>query len=139
MTAAMKPHFIVYVADQEASARFYARVLDRRPVLDVPGMTEFALDAGAVLGLMPATGISRLLGDRLPPVAGAGTAKAEIYLRVEDAAACHARAIASGARELSGLEPRDWGDDVAYSLDPDGYVLAFAQASHREETDRARS
>ncbi len=32
-----------------------------------------------------------------------------------------------GARELSGLEKRSWGDLAAYSLDPDGYVLAFAK------------
>jgi hypothetical protein len=38
-----------------------------------------------------------------------------------------ARAVAAGAREISGLEPRDWGHDVAYALDADGHVLAFAR------------
>lgn len=124
----MTPHFILYVADQGAAARFWAAALDRAPSLDVPGMTEFPLDGGAVLGLMPAAGIRLLLGDALPaPAAGADAAKAELYLRVADPAACHARALAAGARELSPLASRDWGDEAAYSLDADGHVLAFAR------------
>lgn len=126
----MTSHFILYVADQEASTRFYSHVLDLDPILNVPGMTEFQLDRSAVLGLMPASGISRLLGDKLPaPLVGAGAAKAEVYLLVEDPAAYHSRSIGSGGRELSALQPRDWGHDVAYSMDADGYVLAFAQAT----------
>ncbi len=53
--------------------------------------------------------------------------RAELYLRVDDAAAYHARALAHGAVELSPLVDRDWGDRAAYSLDPDGHVLAFAE------------
>ena len=121
-------HFILYVADQPSSAVFYARVLGNPPSLDVPGMTEFTLAAGAVLGLMPENGIRRLLGERLPDPAGArGTPRAELYLHVGDPAAHHARALAAGARELAPLARRDWGDDAAYSLDLDGHVIAFAR------------
>ncbi|MCB0009465.1 MAG: VOC family protein, partial [Anaerolineales bacterium] len=59
-------HLILYTADQAASAAFYAKVLGLAPRLDVPGMTEFALPGGAVLGLMPIAGIRRLLGAALP-------------------------------------------------------------------------
>jgi len=45
---------------------------------------------------------------------------------VLDAAAYHARARAADATELSPLTRRSWGDDAAYCLDPDGYVVAFA-------------
>ena len=129
----MSAHFVLYVADQQESTRFYSYVLDREPLLNVPGMTEFHLDGSAVLGLMPASGISRLLGNRLPaPAAGAGAAKAEIYLLVEDAATYHARSLHGGARELSALQRRDWGDEVAYSMDTDGYVLAFAQVARAD-------
>ncbi|MEQ1505820.1 MAG: VOC family protein [Myxococcota bacterium] len=114
---------IAYVRDQASARAFYQRVLDRAPTLDVPGMTEFALGDGAVLGLMPEAGIERLIGG---PVAGAGI-RAELYLVVDDPAAWHARALAAGATERSALQPRDWGDDVAYSVDPDGLVLAFAR------------
>lgn len=123
-------HFILYVADQGRSTAFYAAALGQPPRLDVPGMTEFELAAGAVLGLMPEAGIRRLLGPALPdPSRAAGVPRAELYLVVGDAAACHARALAAGARELSPLSPRDWGHRVAYALDPDGHVVAFAAAS----------
>jgi catechol 2,3-dioxygenase-like lactoylglutathione lyase family enzyme len=122
-----RAHFILYVKDQAASAAFYARALGRAPQLDVPGMTEFPLGAGCVLGLLPEAGIRRLLGEKLPDPAGAsGVPRAELYLLVDDPAACHSRALAAGARELSPLLPRDWGHRAAYSLDPDGHVLAFA-------------
>jgi len=63
-------------------------------------MTEFALGTGIVLGLMPETGIRSLLGSALPdPAAGRGIPRAELYLVVDDAAAC---------------------------LDPDGHIVAFA-------------
>jgi uncharacterized glyoxalase superfamily protein PhnB len=125
----MKAHFILYVSDQKASAAFYAAVLQAEPRLDVPGMTEFQLNDGAVLGLMPQTGIKRLLGDKLPdPTKASGIPRAELYIITDDPAGHHQRALQSGAKELSPLLPRDWGHTVAYSLDPDGHVLASAQA-----------
>jgi uncharacterized protein len=120
----MSPHFILYVRDQRASAAFYRAVLAREPRLDVPGMTEFALD-GAVLGIMPEAGIRRLLGVALPE--SSGGLRAELYVLVDDPAAFHRRALDAGARELSPLAPRDWGHVAAYSLDGDGHVLAFAR------------
>ena len=123
----MIAHFILYVRDQAASARFYRAVLGVAPRLDVPGMTELEL-GGAVLGLMPEAGIRRLLGDALPdPASANGVPRAELYLVVDDPASFHRRAIEAGAREISALAPRDWGHEAAYSLDPDGHVLAFAR------------
>ncbi len=117
--------FILYVADQAVSAAFYRRVLAAEPVLDVPGMTAFALPGGAQLGLMPEAGIERLLpGLR---ATGAQHSRAEVYLWVPDPAAWHQRAVDAGAFELSPLAPRGWGDRAAYSRDPDGHVLAFAE------------
>jgi catechol 2,3-dioxygenase-like lactoylglutathione lyase family enzyme len=125
-----RAHFILYVADQRASARFYERVLATPPTLDVPGMTEFSLGEGVVLGLMPAAGIRRLLDAVLPdPDRAAGVPRAELYLVVDDPGAYHQRALTAGATELDALAPRDWGDHVAYSMDPDGHVLAFAKES----------
>lgn len=120
-------HLILYVAGQSAATAFWTAVLDRPPALDVPGMTEFRLTEGTVLGLMPEADIVELLGPTLPDPAGArGTPRCEVYLVVDDPAAYHDRALAAGARELSPLAPRNWGDTAAYSLDPDGHVLAFA-------------
>ncbi len=118
---------ILYVADQARSRQFYRGVLNAEPILDVPGMTEFELPGGATLGLMPEAGIRRLLGPVLPdPAAGSGIPRVELYLRVPNPGEWHARALAAGAVELSSIAARDWGDQVAYSMDPDGHVLAFA-------------
>lgn len=93
-------------------------------------MTEFSLSDTCVLGLMPEAGIKRLLGSQLPdPAVANGTPRAELYLRVDNPQAFHQRALEMGARELSGLEKRNWGDLAAYSLDPDGHVLAFAKSA----------
>ena len=118
-------HIILFVADQEASARFYAQVLGSTPRLNVPGMTEFQLPGGAVLGLMPERGVARLFDARLS-TQRAG-ARVELYLHVDDADAMHERALAAGATSLSEMADRDWGHRVAYSQDPDGHVLAVAR------------
>ena len=123
-----KCNIILYVESQERATSFYSNVLDRSPDLNVPGMTEFRLSNDVVLGLMPVAGIKRLLGSVLPdPHGAAGIPRAEIYLTVDRAGDYHQRAMKAGARELSPLSLRDWGDRAAYSLDPDGHVLVFAE------------
>ena len=127
--------FILYVASQEDSTAFYSRVLAMEPSLHVPGMTEFTLNEGCRLGLMPEKGIVKLLGDVLPnPAAAAGIPRSEAYLLVDDPKAFHERALRNGAKELSPLTQRDWGDFAAYSLDPDGHVLVFARPVAPTET-----
>lgn len=117
---------ILYVADQQAATEFYSAVLNQVPTLNVPGMTEFSISESCFLGLMPAAGIKRLLGDALPDPTRA-VPRAEIYLQVDDPAEYHKRALTNGATELSPLQPRDWGDVAAYCLDLDSHVLAFAK------------
>ena len=117
-------HFILFVADQDAATSFFAEVLDRAPRLHVPGMTEFELAGGAVLGLMPEGGIERLL-PRLDTQA-AGVSRAEIYLVVDDPEAHLARAVGAGAELLAEVGPRDWGHRAGYCRDANGHVLAFA-------------
>lgn len=119
-------HLILYVRDQERARAFYQAALGFAPRLHVPGMTEFELTGGAVLGLMPEVGIRRLLPSMPDPAAASGVPRAEVYLVVAAPAAALARALAAGARELSAVERRNWGDDAGYCLDPDGHVLAFA-------------
>lgn len=124
-----RAHLILYVADQSTAAAFWEQVLGTAPVLDVPGMTEFALTDRTVLGLMPEAGIRSLLGPGLPdPARARGVPRAEVYLVVDDAPAHHRRALAAGATELSPVAPRSWGVRVGYSLCPDGHVVAFAGA-----------
>ena len=128
----MISHFILYVSSQNNSADFYRTVLNMVPNLDVPGMTEFKLSDSCTLGLMPEASIKRLLGSPLPdPTKANGVPRAELYLVVEDSAEYYSRALNSGAKPLSDLSLRDWGHTVAYCLDPDGHVLAFAEVNKR--------
>ena len=123
----MTVHTILYVADQRRSTVFYAAVLATAATLDVPGMTEFQLGAGHILGLMPEQGIRRLLGDSCPDPAGAsGIPRVELYFRVTDPESMFQRAKDAGARELSPIQARGWGDRAGYLMDPDGHVLAMA-------------
>jgi hypothetical protein len=55
-------HLIRYMSDLAGATAFWRAVLEREPVLDEPGMTEFALGDQIVLGLMPEAGIGALLG-----------------------------------------------------------------------------
>lgn len=120
-------HLVFYVRDQQASEAFYRALLGCEPVLSVPGMSEFELGDGCVLGLMPERGIARLLGSALrDPAEANGIPRAELYLVAPQARELQRRAIAAGARELSPFAARDWGHEVAYVADPDGHVLAFA-------------
>lgn len=128
MSSVSRTHFILYVKDQAASRRFFEAALGLSPSLDVPGMTEFAIAPSTVIGLMPEDNIARLLGLAAGDFPHSGI-RGELYLIVEDPAACHRRALEAGARELSPLAPRNWGDEAAYCVEPNGYVLAFARPS----------
>lgn len=122
------PIFILYVADQARSRAFYRQVLQAEPVLDVPGMTEFALPGGALLGLMPEQNIRRILGEAVPaPQLGSGIPRCELYLFVAEPGRVLERAMAAGAKMLSPLAPRNWGDTAVYVADPDGHIVVFAQ------------
>jgi len=128
-------HCILYVDDQKASTAFYAALLEKAPSMDVPGMTEFELPGGTVLGLMPRQGIQTLLEpDSKLEVFTASSLPAwtsELYLVVEDAQAYLDRALCAGGRLLSSIAERDWGHRVGYCLDLDRTVLAFAEAEDR--------
>jgi uncharacterized protein len=125
----MKAHFILFVSDQQSSTSFYSHVLASEPSLNVPGMTEFDLGGGAVLGLMPTTGAANLLGSVVTS-GGASPPRTETYIVVDDAGAFHGRAVAAGGREISPLSKRDWGHSAAYCLDPDGHIIAFAEITN---------
>jgi uncharacterized protein len=115
-------NIILFVADQHKATEFFRSVLLRKPTLDVNGMTEFEFGSQCVLGLMPRSGIERLL-----PITTGATPTGELYLTVDDPAEYHARALAAGATELSPLQKRDWGDEAAYSQTSDGHILAFSR------------
>lgn len=113
-------HCILFVDDQVRARDFYRATLDKKERLDVPGMTEFELRSGLILGLMPRSSMRSLLG------LVAGNHSSELYLVVSEPERWIQRAQNHGATVLSPLAERDWGARVAYLLDPDGHILALA-------------
>jgi predicted enzyme related to lactoylglutathione lyase len=51
----------------------------------------------------------------------------ELYILVDDPTETSARAVRLGAKKLREPTKMDWGAVVAYVMDMDGYVLAFAK------------
>lgn len=120
-------HFILYVSDQNKSTEFYTQALQKSPVLNVPGMTEFKLADNCIFGLMPSNGIKKLLGDSIThPEDAAGIPRAELYLRVSNPEEAFNFAIEAGGKLLSPVQERNWGAKAGYFADPDGHIIAFS-------------
>ncbi len=119
---------ILYVNNQQASAEFYTKLFRQSPDLDVPGMTEFKLAENCKLGLMPNKGIAKILADKTPhPDLGNGIPRCELYFYVENIELEFDNAINIGAKLISAIKARDWGDKVCYFSDMDGHIIAFAE------------
>ena len=119
---------ILYVENQQASTMFYEKLFRQKPDLDVPGMTEFKLAENFKLGIMPNSGIAKILANKTPdPKSGNGIPRCELYLHVDNLASEFENALAIGAKFISPISDRDWGDRVCYFADLDGHILAFAE------------
>lgn len=130
-------YVVFYVASQERSARYYGAVFQCDPAVDKPGITEFLVRDDTYLALLTFDGAVKLHGERFPRTASGAIEpstrpNAELYLVVDDPAAYHQRALAAGAIELSSMQLRGWGHRAAYSMDPDGNVIGFAQVERGE-------
>ncbi len=123
-----KIHTILFVQDQEKSTVFYSSLLNIEPQLFVPGMTEFNLSNECILGLMPISGIKKILGSHLFDTKNLNIKpQSEIYLLVNNADDYLKRAAALNAVELSPMQERNWGHKAAYYFDPDNHIIAIAE------------
>lgn len=123
----MQVQFILYVMDQQRSRDFYSALLKKLPVLDVAGMTEFVLSDQVKLGLMPESGIAKIITPACAdPATGSGIPRCELYLTVDNAPEWFAHALSCGALLVQDMQNRDWGACVGYVADPDGHIIAFA-------------
>lgn len=119
---------IFYVEDQERSKLFYEQLFQCKAILHVPGMTEIQIENGFKLGLMPENGIAKIITPVAPhPALGKGIPRCELYIHVQNIEEWILRSISAGAKIISAPKNRDWGDRVAYVMDPDAHVLAFAK------------
>lgn len=123
----LAPIFILYVASQERSKNFYRSVLQKEPILDVPGMTEFQISEQAILGLMPEENIAKILGNSVPhPNTGNGIPRNEVYLYVDQPEEFQKRVVENGGKLINPYQDRTWGDKAVYCSDPDGHIVVFA-------------
>lgn len=120
--------FILYVSDQSRSCDFYKNLFKAEPSLNVEGMTEFDLIDGIKLGLMPESGVSKILSPQMPnPASASGIPRCELYLCVTNAAEFIKRGVELGGTLISEVQPRNWGDKVGYISDLDGHIIAFVE------------
>jgi uncharacterized glyoxalase superfamily protein PhnB len=61
------------------------------------------------------------------PDTGNGIPRCELYLSVKDIQMEFENATSAGAKSISPIIDRDWGDKVCYFADPDGHIIAFAE------------
>lgn len=118
---------ILAVEDLQRALAFYSAAFGWPQVVNVPVYAELALPEGMRLGLYQREGFGRNTGRapaRLPPGEIAPT---ELYFYPDDLEEAIQRLLAAGARKLSELAARDWGDEAAYFADPEGNVLVLAR------------
>jgi predicted enzyme related to lactoylglutathione lyase len=108
---------ILYVADPQASARLYAKLLDAQHVESAPTFVLFPLENGRMLGLWAKS-------DAVPAADFHGSGS-ELALRVADDAevdALHVKWREAGARILQAPTRVDFGYTFT-AADPDGHRL----------------
>jgi predicted enzyme related to lactoylglutathione lyase len=122
-------HVIFAVSDVGRSVAFYQGVFDwpRNEQIDYREYVELHAPDGTLglceretyAGLTQATPMTPQNGDVSP---------AYLYVRVADVGTTIAKLDEAGARPLAPLSRRSWGEEAAWFADPDGNVVAVAQA-----------
>jgi predicted enzyme related to lactoylglutathione lyase len=123
---------ILAVPDLAAAVAFYRRAFDWPALVEAPVYVEFGVPGGMRLGLYERSGFGRNTGQEPAQIPPGALASTELYLYPDDLDSTLAALEAAGARRLSALAARDWGEEVAYYADPVGNVLALAR--RREAT-----
>lgn len=118
---------ILAVEDLPREVAFYRDAFGWPATVEVPIYVEFALPAGLRLGLYQRRAFAANPGALPPPRPPGSIAGTELYLYPDDLEPALARIEEAGARLLSPLLPRDWGDEAAYYADPEGHVVVLAR------------
>jgi hypothetical protein len=80
-------------------------------------------------GLYQRDGFGRCAGKVPKPIPEGELGGTELYFLTDDLIGAIGRLEAAGARQLSPLQIRPWGDEAAYFADPDGTVLVIARTA----------
>jgi predicted enzyme related to lactoylglutathione lyase len=121
---------IFAVNDVRRSVAFYQGVFGwpRNELIDYREYVELHA-SGGTLGLCERDTYASLTQATPMTPENGDVSPAYLYVRVPDVREAIARLDEAGARPLAPLAPRSWGDEAAWFADPDGNVVAVAQAS----------
>jgi lactoylglutathione lyase len=111
-------YVVRFVADLDASVRFYAELLGQRLTKRTEHWAQF--DCGSLtFGLYDRPTMAANLGVADAEL-GSAPGALELAFEVSDCDAAYGAAIVAGARGYRPPEDRPWGERTAYLLDPDG-------------------
>lgn len=122
---------ILAVCDLRRTVSFYRAAFGWEQTVDEPVYAEFQMSANQRLGLYQREGFGRCAGKVPRPIPEGELAGAELYFFSDDLAGAIGRLEAAGARHLSPLQIRSWGDEAIYYSDPDGTVLVLARTANK--------
>ncbi len=118
---------ILAVKDLPAAAKFYQQAFGWPMRVEVPVYVEFGLPDGRGFGVYQREGYAHNTGQLPAALPTHAISATEIYLHCENLELSIEQLKEAGARELSALAERDWGDQAAYFADPDGNVIVVAR------------
>jgi predicted enzyme related to lactoylglutathione lyase len=123
-------HVIFAVSDVGRSVAFYQGVFHwlRNERISYQEYVELHAPDGT-LGLCERETYATLTQATPMAPSNGDVSPAYLYVRVPDVRTTIARLEEAGARPLAPLAPRSWGEEAAWFADPDGNVVAVAQAS----------
>lgn len=118
---------VLAVEDLAVSLAFYRAAFAWELAVDTPVYAELTLPGGQRLGLYAREGFGRNIGRAPARIDRDAIAPCELYFYSDDLDAAIAAMQSAGARQLSPLAARPWGDEAAYFADPGGNVLVLAR------------
>ena len=103
--------------------------MPRNPRIDYKNYVELLRPEGGCLGLFERGAFGRTAGAQPSSGEPGRETSTELYVRVQDVEPVLDRLERLGARRLSPLAAREWGEEAAYYADPDGNVVAVARSN----------
>ena len=127
-------NLIILAVDEFARVvAFYRAAFGWQQTVDVPVYAEFDMPGRQRLGIYEREGFGVNTGQvplQIPTGALTGT---ELYFYAADIEQAIVRLEQAGARKLSELRPRSWGDEAAYYADPAGNVIVLAREKNVQD------
>jgi predicted enzyme related to lactoylglutathione lyase len=118
---------ILAVPDLERATRFYREAFLWPQTVDSNVYVEFELVDNQRFGLYKREAFAHNTGQAPVETPEGYLTGTEIYFYTDDIQESISKLEKVGARRLSALQMRDWGDEAAYFADLDGNVIVLAR------------